>query len=379
MPMPFPECVPQLTDGVVRLRAHRTDDLDAILQQCTDPQMQRWTTVPRGYTRTHAQDYLHSIEWDWNAGAGRQAWAIEWQDGSDGPRFAGTIDLIPSGVPGVSTIGYGLHPSARGHALMHRALRLVARHFFEGGGRRIRWFAERGNLASWRVAWACGFTWHATLPSWLPNADGEVVDAYVASLGAEDPMSARTAWYDPPVLCADGIRLRPWRDEDTAVAQAHDHPPHFLPAQAVPTPDTFEGWLLRRRELMSRGCSINWCIADAASDTPLGEVLVFTRGGTLTDGDTAQFGYFLAPSARGAGVTLRAARLACAYALTPAPRGLGLRRLVAETATDNVASNTVLERTGLTRWGHEDLAAAPDGSVGPADHWELLLSEPPAR
>ncbi|HIZ99440.1 MAG TPA: hypothetical protein H9805_12795 [Candidatus Janibacter merdipullorum] len=52
--------------------------------------------------------------------------------------------------------------------------------------------------------------------------------------------------------------------------------------------------------------------------------------------------------------------------------GMGLRRLVAETAADNDASSRVLAAAGFTVWGREALADAPDGSVGPAEHWERL-------
>ena len=52
--------------------------------------------------------------------------------------------------------------------------------------------------------------------------------------------------------------------------------------------------------------------------------------------------------------------------------GFGLRRLVAETAADNTASNRALASAGFTEWGREAAADAPDGSVGPAVHWERL-------
>ena len=42
---PFPACVPELTDGVVRLRAHRVEDVDRIVEQCVDEESIRWTTV----------------------------------------------------------------------------------------------------------------------------------------------------------------------------------------------------------------------------------------------------------------------------------------------------------------------------------------------
>ena len=43
-----------------------------------------------------------------------------------------------------------------------------------------------------------------------------------------------------------------------------------------------------------------------------------------------------------------------------------------ETAADNEASNRVLAGAGFTVWGREEAADAPDGSVGPALHWERL-------
>ena len=53
--------------------------------------------------------------------------------------------------------------------------------------------------------------------------------------------------------------------------------------------------------------------------------------------------------------------------------GLGLRRLVAETAADNAASNRVLESNGFVVYGREH-AVDPltDGTFGDGLHWELL-------
>ena len=132
-------------------------------------------------------------------------------------------------------------------------------------------------------------------------------------------------------------------------------------------------WLLRRRESVALGTGVVWCVAEAGTDDPLGEVLVFTRDGHLVEGGTAEIGYTVRPSARGRGVAVRATRAAADHALRPrANGGLGLRRLVAETAEDNVASNRILEAAGFTQWGREAAADAPDGSVGPALHWERL-------
>ena len=56
--MRFPEDVPILTSGDVTLRAHRLDDLDALVEQCTDPVSVRWTSVPLGYTPEMGRSYL---------------------------------------------------------------------------------------------------------------------------------------------------------------------------------------------------------------------------------------------------------------------------------------------------------------------------------
>ena len=69
-----------------------------------------------------------------------------------------------------------------------------------------------------------------------------------------------------------------------------------------------------------------------------------------------------------------AARLAVAHALRPAAEGgLGVRRLVAETAADNEASNAVLRRAGFVEYGREHAVdALPDGTYGDALYWELV-------
>ena len=71
--MPFPGCVPELTDGVVRLRAHRPDDAERIVEQSTDAETMRWTTVPRPYDLDDARDFLAKIEREWGSPGGRAA------------------------------------------------------------------------------------------------------------------------------------------------------------------------------------------------------------------------------------------------------------------------------------------------------------------
>lgn len=373
----FPGCVPELTDGHVVLRAHSPDDVAAVVEQCTDPEMVRWTTVPSPYDADLARRFLADIERAWADPDGIRYWALA---AADDPhrRFRGTIDLRPQAARDVVEVGFGLHPDARGQGLMASALRLAAQWWFDEGGSRVQWRAVRGNFPSWRVAWACGFTHHGILPGSHPptEGDGPAADTWLASLGADDVMEARTPWADPPVLETSGgggLRLRPWRDEDVEALEPRDQPVHHMPVRAVLDADTFPAWLLARREKMSVGTALSWCVADAATDTALGESIVFTPEGTLDD-DTAEVGYQVVPSARRRGVATAATRLAVEHALTPRTEGgLGLRRLVAQTAEDNTGSNRVLDALGFGIWGRETAVdVLPGGRTVDALHWELL-------
>ena len=370
--MPFPACVPELTDGVVRLRAHRVEDVDRIVEQCNDPESIRWTTVPTPYHATMGHEWVAQIAKDWDTEGAPRLWAVTAADDPDG-LFQGSIDVRPKGA-GIASIGFGLHREGRGRHLMAGALRLATQWWFDQGGVRMFWQANRGNFASWRVAWACGFTFHGTVPDLLPHRE-KTVDGWTASVGRDDDLTRPAApWREPVVLDGDGIRLRPWRDEDVEAIELDDTPEHFEPPGARRTPDNFPEWLQRRRAYMAQGFSTLWCIADAASDRALGSVVLIEKD--QEDG-CAELGYDLNPSARGRGAATIACRLVMGHAFAPvADGGLGMRKLSALTVGDNDASAAVLERLGFTQWGREPaFCARADGSLDAARHWALLTPD----
>jgi RimJ/RimL family protein N-acetyltransferase len=376
------ELVPVLSDGTVRLRAHSPGDAAAIVEQCVDEASTRWTTAPRAYTKQNAVDFITRIGEEWNDPCSHRRWAIE-VTGPDGePRFGGTIGVRPAGSGDDASIGYGLHPSARGRGTMSRAVRVLAAHAFGHGpwGRplaRIHWRAIAGNWASRRVAWATGFTFHGTLTGTHRNRmdpEGPGLDSWHGSLGVGDPMGPKIPWFEPPDLAGRVIRLRPWRDEDIDGIEARDGDPgHWIPSHAVLGKEMFPRWLLAGRLRMSEGTAIEWCIADTETDRVLGAAVLFSRFGPMT-GDVAELGYQLNPSARGRGAGKEAARLAVTYATTAkSDGGLGLRRLVAETAADNAASNKILTSVGFAPFGREhEVDPLPDGTYGDGLHWEWL-------
>ena len=79
--MPWAQSVPELTDGVVRLRAHRPEDAERIVEQCNDPESIRWTTVPVPYGLEQADDFLTMIAAGWGDPEGVRYWAICAGDG----------------------------------------------------------------------------------------------------------------------------------------------------------------------------------------------------------------------------------------------------------------------------------------------------------
>ena len=234
--------------------------------------------------------------------AGRRSWAIDRVD--DGKaQFAGTIELRRGESTDTATLAFGLHPAARGAGVMSRAVRLAAARAFETGPwgdplTRLHWRAVVGNWGSRRVAWATGFTFHGTLPgSHVDPSDPQGTsarDAWHASVASGDDLTPRLPWFEPPVMDENGIRLRPWRDDDIHAVEERNDPEHWMPPRSVLGREMFAQWLLGRRELMSEARSVEWCVADAATDRALGGVTVFSRGGPMT-GDVAELGYQLSP------------------------------------------------------------------------------------
>lgn len=257
----------------------------------------------------------------------------------------------------------------RGRHLMSRAVRLVTRWWFDQGGVRMVWYANRGNIASWRVAHTCGFAFHGILSEHLDHR-GRATDGYVASVGRDDDLTRPAApWIEGPVIEGATVRLRPWRDDDVEhVPESDDTPSHFVPPRGIPTRATFEDWLLRRRERVAQGALVLWCIADASSDLPLGTALLILD---RQEQGTAELGYALLGPGRGRGAATEGAGLATAYAFRSVEGGgLGLRRLVALTVGDNERSARVLERLGFTEWGREpQFCEREDGSFDDARRW----------
>lgn len=190
--MRHPDEVPVLSDGDVVLRAHRLDDADAIVEQCTDPVSVRWTTVPLDYTHDMAVEWVkETIPAGWADGS-EYTFAIEATHPGGVRRFGGSLSLRDRGDRRAE-VAFGAHHDVRGRGVMTTAVGLLLDWGFDALDlETVIWLANVGNEGSRRVAAKSGFTFGGMLHRWLPHR-GEYVDAWVATLHRGDPRPGRHA------------------------------------------------------------------------------------------------------------------------------------------------------------------------------------------
>lgn len=373
--MRFPDDVPTLTDGDVTLRAHDPSDAPVVVEQCVDPLSVEWTTVPTGYTRADAETFLTSIvPQGWESGTER-AFAIETTHPDGARRFSGTVSLRDEGSRRAE-LAFGAHPAVRGRGVMTTAVHLL----LDWGFKRqdletVIWWANRGNVASRRVAWKAGFTFGGTVRRWLDHR-GEYPDAWVASLHRDDSREPKTRWLKTPNLSGSSAALRPLCLDDvpSIVEGCRDaRARHFLPF--LPTPyaasDARE-YLIHSMEQASLGTGVNWAVADPDTDDLLAVVGLprFGRG-------QAEVGYWTHPRARGRGVMSAAVGLLVRHAFEDeGVGGLGLHRLFLKSAATNPASQHIAHVNGFTECGRERSSERlGDGSTVDMVLFDLLADE----
>jgi RimJ/RimL family protein N-acetyltransferase len=373
--MRFPQDVPTLTDGVVTIRAHRPDDAPAVLEQCLDPVSRQWTTVPLDYTRADADRFVRDIApsaWRTEAELMFAVEAVDTStdttgDASGVRRFAGTISLRDEGDDRAE-LAYGSHPWVRGTGVMERAVRLLLDWGFEERGlRTVIWWANRGNWASRKLAWRVGFTVETGVRQWLPQR-GHLLDAWVATLRAEDPRRPAHRWLDVPRLAGEGVVMRAPAERDLPRTREYARDPvtrRWLGHIPQPYGDAdARAWLDDLTERHARGTALTWTVADPDTDLLLGVVNVFDLAPGGATGGTGELGYVLHPEARGRGLCRRAAALALRHAFVDTEDGgLGLLKVRAVAAEGNAPSRAVLADLGFSYQGRERMAVRVEGGV----------------
>ncbi|MEU4470203.1 GNAT family N-acetyltransferase [Micromonospora sp. NPDC023888] len=353
------EPVEIIEDGVL-LRQWRDTDADAVHRACQDPDIQRWTSVPRPYRPEHALGFVTEMSGTaWAEGTGAPFAVCDPATGE----LLGSCGLISIDRDGTGEVGYWTAPWARGRGVMVRATRALSRWSFATLGlRRLIWQAEVGNHASRLVALRAGFRIDGRLRRPDP-ATGSGADGWIGSLlpgevpepGATGPagpgtlVARRAAVFgrpQPTVFATAGageLRLRPMEEQDLDAVVQTCRDPETIRWTTVPDPyqqADAQGFQVYSQDAWARGQAACFVVADP-DDRYAGTIDLRL---SPTDALLADVGFMTAPAARGRGY-MPAALVALS---TWGCATLGLARIEWKANVGNTASRRVAEKAGFT-------------------------------
>ncbi|RKN38076.1 GNAT family N-acetyltransferase [Micromonospora endolithica] len=350
------EPVEIVEDGLL-LRRWRATDADAVHRAGQDPDIQRWTNVPRPYLPEHARGFVAASSDQLRAEGGAAPFAVCDAATGDVLGSCGLVTLDRAGRTG--EIGYWTAPWARGRGVAVRATRAVTRWAFDALGlRQVIWRAETGNHAARLVALRAGFRVEGRLrlgdegrDGWIGSLrPGEVPapgETGPAGPGTLDARRAAVFGRPQPTLFATvqagELRLRPLeeRDLDDVVDACRD--PETTRWTTVPDPyqrADAEWYLGYGRSTWAGGTNACFAIADPG-DRFAGTVDLRL---SPTDPLLADVGYFTAARARGRGFMPAALTALGTWGFAT----LGLARIEWRAHVGNTASRRAAEKAGFT-------------------------------
>jgi len=149
-----------------RLRELQPSDAEWIYRACQDGEIQRWTMVPRPYTREHAESFVH------DRGGNLADYAIM-HASTDEPVGVAGIHHVREGV---ASVGYWVAPWGRGRGAAANALRvlrlIISR---DTQAHTIRALIAEANVASRRTAERAGFVMTGPDTDTCPDGTNQVV------------------------------------------------------------------------------------------------------------------------------------------------------------------------------------------------------------
>ena len=149
-----------------RLRALQPHDAEWIYRACQDPDIQRWTMVPRPYTREHAESFVVDY------GGELAAYAIV-TSVTDEPVGVAGLHHVRDGI---ASVGYWVAPWGRGHGAAASALRVLRTLIHRNTeAHTVRALIAETNIASRRTAERAGFTLTGPDPDTCPDGANQVV------------------------------------------------------------------------------------------------------------------------------------------------------------------------------------------------------------
>lgn len=258
----------------------------------------------------------------------------------DGDRLVGGLAL--SGVwPGTARLSFWVVPEERRRGVATWAVRALCRE----AGERLELVTDVTDTVSQRVALNAGFTREAVRRGGILRNGVRHDDVVWSWLPGDPPGPATRPLPDlPGGELRDGeVTLRPLCPADVDDLLVLLNLPDIR-ARAVFRHERTRPELERR----CAGAASEW-LAGSRADLTLrvddefaGDIGLYNEPFSRQ----AMIGYSMLPKFRGRGLTTRAVRLLSAWAFE-----IGVRRLVAGTMIDNVASQRVLEKAGFVREG----------------------------
>ena len=332
--------------GPVTLRPFRADDLDDVVTACNDPLCQRYLPMlPRPYTPADGQAYLNEqAPGVWAAGGAVYAIA-----NTDNGRLLGAIGLTRVSSD-TGELGYWVAPWGRKLGAATSAARALTAWGFGHGFARLTLRTELENAASQRVAISAGYTREGVLRGAGAGRDGTRHDLLLWARLADDPPGpSRRLLPDLPggQLTDRTVTLRMLRPEDADDEYALRVLPEVI-ATTVPhrAPERTQVVELcaRAEAQWLAGTAARLSIRDTATGRFAGEIGLHYGE---PENRQAMVRYDLAPQWRGRGYASRSVRLLAAWAFGH----VGIARLTAGAAPDNLASQRVLAAVGFQQEG----------------------------
>ena len=369
--------VPTLTDGVVTLRGFGEDDVPAVLEQCSDPGMQAWTSMPVPYVLDDAKTYVrHVVPGGWATG---REWAFAFSARDDqGTAGSPAASSSRCWVTGWSSSATAPAPGRVAAASRSAPLRLLLQWGFEEQRvQAVEWVAKRWNWPSRRLAWRLGFA-VGQERSWMQQR-GALVPAWRGTLARGEELAPRHPWYDAPVLRGADVVLRPLADGDL---------PRMLECLADPGCSTSaRGRASARPTRSSAGRTWSRSAASGRRAVRRSPGPWPTPTPTSTSGSVqlyhlhprrqAELGFWAHPDARGRGLTTQAVRVALRHAFVPwDDGGLGLRRVhAARRLGQHGLPPGAGERPGSRAGTTRSEALLGDGTWSDTARYDLLAQE----
>ncbi len=153
----------------ISLRPRRADDAEWIFEACQDLEIQKWTQIPRPYTREHAADFVMTLAGD------VEVWVVENQSTGQALGVVGIHSINP--ITRVADIGYWMSHQGRGQGAMKKAIALLLEKLQDNPDvAYVEATIAEENLASRKTAESVGFILLGAADKGC-NCGGEIVSA----------------------------------------------------------------------------------------------------------------------------------------------------------------------------------------------------------